>query len=67
MRWMPVISADREEWKRATWFMLALGLPIALLFGALFALKSVVVLVAVVVVTCIGLVGFMLPRLNRWW
>lgn len=66
MRLMPPISADAGEWKRAVRFLLLLGLPVALGFGALFALQSTVALVLVIVVITIFLVGFLLPRLNRW-
>lgn len=66
LRLMPPISADTGDWKRAIWLLLLLGLPVALGFGGLFALQSTPVLIAVVVVITILLVGFLLPRLNRW-
>jgi hypothetical protein len=66
LRLMPPISAYAGDWKRAIWFLLLLGLPVALGFGVLFALHSTAVLIAVVATITILLVGFLLPRLNRW-
>jgi len=65
-RLVPPIAGDRSDWTRAVVLLLALGFPLALGFGLLFALQSVVVLIATFVVICIVLVGFLLPRLMRW-
>ena len=63
---IPPISADRNDWKRAVIVLLLVGIPVALGFGVLFALKSVRVLIGVGVVITLLLVGVVLPRLNRW-
>jgi hypothetical protein len=64
--WIPLISAEPGDWKRAVIVLLLLGLPVALGFGVLFALRSLAVLVGVVAAVAIVLVGILLPRLNRW-
>lgn len=61
------ISADAEDWRKAVRFLLLLGLPIALGFGILFALRSTLAVIITVVVITILLVGVLLPRLNRWY
>ena len=57
-------------WWKTIGSLLALGLPIAIGFGLLFALRGFagggVVLTIVFAAICIGLVVFLLPRLNRW-
>jgi hypothetical protein len=64
--WMVPITADRGDWKRAVIGLLLLGMPTAVGFGALFAFRSVPLLVGVGVVIAIVLIGVVLPRLNRW-
>jgi hypothetical protein len=61
------ISADAGDWKKAVVYLLLVGIPVAVGFGVLFALRSTAVLVGVVAVVVIILVFGLLPRLNRWW